>query len=151
MDICPSSTNREPLPGDNVCVHYPKDIRSTPPRSKSILGGYYPKRIWEILPKELLGDITKEYWRIYPNVIWKRWGDYLLQRRHYMKILGDTTQRDIKEILGDTAQIDIKEILGDTAQRDIEKILGDTTQRDIKEILGDTTQIDMYLGNNISG
>ncbi|GKG22722.1 hypothetical protein Tco_0388025, partial [Tanacetum coccineum] len=46
---------------------------------------------------------------------------------------------------------DIKEILGDITQRDIKE--GDTTQRDIKEILGDTIQRDifMYLGNNISG
>ncbi|GJV22138.1 hypothetical protein Tco_1371158 [Tanacetum coccineum] len=109
------------------------------------VGRYYPKRYWEILPKEILGDTTQ---------------------RDIEEILGDTTQRDIgryypkryweilpKEILGDTTQRDIEEILGDTTQRDIEEILGDTTQRDIEEILGDTTQrdISMYLGNNISG
>ncbi|GKB59106.1 reverse transcriptase domain-containing protein, partial [Tanacetum coccineum] len=96
------------------------------------IGRYYPKRYWEILPKEILGDITQ---------------------RDIEKILGDTTQRDIKEILGDTTQIDIEEILGDTTQIDIKEILGDTTQIDIEEILGDTTQRDtsMYLGNNISG
>ncbi|GKF54269.1 hypothetical protein Tco_0161179 [Tanacetum coccineum] len=51
-------------------------------------------------------------------------------------ILGDITQRDIKEILGDITQRDIKEILGDTTQVDIEEILP-------KEILGDTTQRDI--------
>ncbi|GJR79975.1 hypothetical protein Tco_0150760, partial [Tanacetum coccineum] len=88
---------------------------------------YYPKRCWEILPKEILGDTTQ---------------------RDIEEILGDTTQRDIKEILGDTTQRDIGRYYPKRYWEILSKeILGDITQSDTKEILGDTTQIDisMYL------
>ncbi|GJR54759.1 putative reverse transcriptase domain-containing protein [Tanacetum coccineum] len=48
---------------------------------------YYPKRYWEILPKEILGDTTqRDIGRYYPKRYWE-----ILPK----EILGDTTQRDI--------------------------------------------------------
>ncbi|GKD62060.1 hypothetical protein Tco_1299569, partial [Tanacetum coccineum] len=94
--------------GSNYCLaQAPCDkngIKTLPPElidvSKNLILGdttqrdierYYPKRYWEILPKEIL----KRYWEILPK-----------------EILGDITQRDIEEILGDTTQRDISMYLG---------------------------------------
>ncbi|GKC64355.1 hypothetical protein Tco_1096953 [Tanacetum coccineum] len=49
--------------------------------------GDTPRRIWEILPKEILGDITqRDIGRYYPKRYWE-----ILPK----EILRDTTQRDI--------------------------------------------------------
>ncbi|GKB99718.1 hypothetical protein Tco_0985855, partial [Tanacetum coccineum] len=76
-----------PPPPENI-----KSLKDNESLSKDILGAiiqrdvgrYYPKRYWEILPKEILGYYPKRYWEILPK-----------------EILGDTTQRDISITLLD--------------------------------------------------
>ncbi|GKA44719.1 hypothetical protein Tco_0737515 [Tanacetum coccineum] len=105
--------NREPLPEDILGVTIQRAIKEI----QRDIGRYYPKRYWEILPKEIL----KRYWEILPKEILKR----------YWEI-------QPKEILERYWEILPKEILRDTTQRYIEDILGDTTQRDISMYLGNS-------------
>ncbi|GJR33367.1 reverse transcriptase domain-containing protein [Tanacetum coccineum] len=98
-----SQINKEYVASSDRMVKY---------QAKRYIGSHYPKGYFDLLSKEILGDITqRDIGRYYPKRYWE-----ILPK----EILGDTTQRDIGRYYPKRYwEILPKEILGDTTQRDI--------------------------------